>query len=179
LDSDRQNLQSRPTNESYSIQWDQIEILSQAILDQLGLGNFELSVDFIDPTEMADLNYQFRQKNKPTDVLSFPQQEWPEPIMVGDSTAGNNQQSEPPGPPNLLGDIVICPAIAEANALAIGHGLDREICFLLVHGILHLGGHDHEQADEEAQMKSQQKIIMGQLCDSAHRSLWENCVRVN
>jgi probable rRNA maturation factor len=71
--------------------------------------------------ELRELNRRFRRKDKPTDVLSFP--------AIGDGEAG---------------DIAISADIASENAYELGHSLDEELRILILHGILHLGGHDHE-----------------------------------
>ena len=78
----------------------------------------------------------------------------------------------------MIGDIVISPEDALRNAENIGHSLDRETCFLLVHGFLHLCGHDHEEPEQERLMLEQQKLVMDYLETVADQPLWVNCIRI-
>jgi probable rRNA maturation factor len=100
-----------------------------------GLHDVELSVSFVDEVEIADLHVRYMDEPGPTDVLSFPQ---------------DDEQ--------LLGDVVICPAVAERQ-----HPQDvaAELRLLLVHGILHLLGHDHEEPHQRAAMWSLQERYSG------------------
>jgi probable rRNA maturation factor len=86
----------------------------------------ELSVRITSDAEMRELNRRFRRKNKPTDVLSFPAEM-----------------------PRLAGDIAISANIAAANADRLGHSLETELKILILHGLLHLAGYDHENDDGE------------------------------
>ncbi len=89
---------------------------------------------------MRRLNREFRGRDRPTDVLSFPQVE---PGEIG--RIKRKKESRP----FLLGDIVICPEVALRNARLYGATLDEEISRLLVHGFVHLLGYDHELGEEE------------------------------
>jgi probable rRNA maturation factor len=100
----------------------------------------ELSVVLVDVPAMTELHIQWMDEPGPTDVLSFPMDEL-RPGVEG-------QESEP----GVLGDIVLCPEVAQAQALAAGHSRDDEISLLLTHGILHLLGYDHAEPDEHAEM---------------------------
>lgn len=90
----------------------------------------ELSIAFVDDAEMQTLNASYRGKDYPTDVLSFPQED------MG-------------GAPALLGDVVISLPTAERQAKEYGTELSYEVARLLVHGILHLVGYEHEEVAEE------------------------------
>ncbi len=90
----------------------------------------ELGIRITSSAEMRELNRRFRRKNKPTDVLSFP----------ADT-------------PKLAGDIAISAEIAAANAVDLGHSVDTELKILILHGLLHLVGYDHETDDGEMQAK--------------------------
>ena len=90
----------------------------------------ELSIRITSSAEMRKLNRRFRRKNKPTDVLSFPSDM-----------------------PRLAGDIAISAEIAAANAEQLGHPVDTELKILILHGLLHLAGYDHETDDGEMQAK--------------------------
>ena len=107
--------------------------------------------------KIQELNLQYRDKNKTTDVLSFPQIEWEYPCAVG---VLSKESSSLKIPQNTLGDLVISLEQTEHNAQNIGQSINREFCFLLVHGILHLCGHDHIELEDEKIMLNQQRLIM-------------------
>jgi len=130
--------------------------LCMKILNILNLNNYELSVEFVRSEEIKELNSDYRNRQTPTDVLSFPQLEFETPLEIGSLPKHD-------GFHKILGDIAICPEVGKANAENIGQGLDREICFLLVHGILHLCGHDHMNLEDETRMLAQQHAIMARL----------------
>jgi probable rRNA maturation factor len=102
----------------------------------------ELTLTFIDEADMADLNAEHMGKDGPTDVLSFPLDD------DGDDSI--------PGVPTLLGDIVISPAVAARQCADHAGTFDDEIALLVVHGILHILGHDHAESDEAAVMRSRE-----------------------
>jgi probable rRNA maturation factor len=89
-----------------------------------------VSISFVSRSEMKKLNRKYRKKNKPTDVLSFSMKEG-----------------------RLLGDVIICPSIAKANAVKYGSTFRSEIARLVVHGLLHLLGFDHGKKMFEVQEK--------------------------
>lgn len=97
-----------------------------------------LSLAFVDDAEIRALNQQWRGKNKPTDVLSFPAHEGE--IM--------------PGTEHLLGDIVISVDTAQRQAVELGHSQAEEIVVLFAHGLCHLMGYDHEQGVVEAKRQA-------------------------
>ncbi|MBF0442562.1 MAG: rRNA maturation RNase YbeY, partial [Oligoflexales bacterium] len=135
---------------------------------------FELSVQFVSSGKIKKINEKFRNISRPTDVLSFPQIEWRKKAAAFGCERRRAVSGQQPA--YHLGDIVISPEVAEKNALSIGHGLDREVCFLLVHGLLHLLGHDHIEKKEEKIMLRQQGLIMGTLGRNKHNPLWKNCI---
>ncbi len=92
--------------------------------------NWIVSISFVSRSEMKKLNKKYRKKNKPTDVLSFSMNEG-----------------------KLLGDVVICPSIAKVNAVKYGSTFRLEIARLVVHGLLHLLGHDHGKKMFDVQEK--------------------------
>ena len=106
----------------------------------------EVSISFVDVEEIKTLNRDYRGKDSVTDVLSFP---------VGEGLAV--------GPVRPLGDIIICMDMARVQALDYGHSLERELAFLVVHGMLHLLGHDHVVPEEEALMCAAQEDILNKL----------------
>jgi probable rRNA maturation factor len=114
--------------------------LARACLAGEGRPNVELSVSFVGEDEMTDLHVRYLGEEGPTDVLSFEQ----------DGRDGG-----------MLGDVVICPAYAARTAPGADADVDRELRLLLVHGILHLLGYDHEADDERAVMWARQESYSG------------------
>ena len=103
----------------------------------------ELSIRITSSAEMRELNLRFRRKKEPTDVLSFPA-----------------------NAPSLAGDIAISADIAATNADALGHSVDTELKILILHGLLHLVGYDHEtdageMQAEEARLRQRLKLPVG------------------
>jgi probable rRNA maturation factor len=107
-------------------------------------GAAEVSVYLTHDGEVRDLNRQYRGIDAPTDVLSFP-------------------MDERPGDPWLLGDIVISLPRARAQAEAFGHDLARELCYLAVHGTLHLLGYDDEEPRAAEAMAAEAEAVMTQM----------------
>jgi len=156
----------------FKVQAATIKKICAEILDQMSLSGWELCVKFVSKEAIRKLNKQYRSKDYATDVLSFPQTEWKEVLRVGRKIRGKKPNFDV----SVLGDIVICLDIALENAEKIGQSVDREVCFLLVHGVLHLCGHDHEEEEDEVLMLEDQRKIM----DSFSRDLpvWKDCVRI-
>jgi probable rRNA maturation factor len=137
--------------------------LAEAVLGEEGLtGDAELSVLFVDEKSIAELNSRFLGKDGPTDVLAFPIDE--EPIESGRSPdsggTGPGMPSEPEDMPLLLGDIVICPAVAFRNAPEHAGNYDDEVALLVVHGLLHLMGMDHQEDEEAEEMESKERELL-------------------
>lgn len=156
--------------ELFSVNPKKIEGTADFICKSLGFENWELSISFVESEEIRRLNQEFRNINKSTDILSFPQQEWDEPLTL-DRPFKQPKTRTPI--PFMLGDLVISLEDANANAKDIGHGLDRETGFLLVHGILHLCGHDHMASEEEELMTSQQRLLMEKMTSAFNPPIWE------
>ncbi|OGY56261.1 MAG: rRNA maturation RNase YbeY [Candidatus Buchananbacteria bacterium RIFCSPLOWO2_02_FULL_46_11b] len=106
--------------------------------------NVEVSLALVSNKAIKDLNARYRGKNQVTDVLSF-----------------KEDKSGPASQAGYLGEIIICYPQAEKQAKAAGHSVQREIEVLLVHGFLHLLGHDHKRAEEAAKMDKLQVKILG------------------
>lgn len=100
----------------------------------------EMSLRLVDPDTIAALNQRWMGYEGPTDVLSFPMDEL---------TPGSDRHSSPEG---YLGDIALCPQIAEKQASEAGHSTLDEIELLCVHGILHLLGYDHDKPEKHQEM---------------------------
>ena len=108
----------------------------------------ELAIVLVDEGTMEQLHVQWMDEPGPTDVLSFPMDEL---------RPGTEDQ---PAPPGLLGDVVLCPQVAEAQARAAGHSLLDELQLLTAHGILHLLGFDHAEPAEEREMFGLQRDLL-------------------
>ncbi len=122
----------------------------------------ELGLIFVDEATIADLNHRFLDATGPTDVLAFPiDEELPtagrDPDEGGrgpGSTADTNE------PPVVLGDVVVCPAVAQRQADVTGTPLDNELALLVVHGVLHLLEYDHaEPADAERMQRRERELL--------------------
>ncbi|MGI6379847.1 MAG: rRNA maturation RNase YbeY [Anaerolineae bacterium] len=114
-----------------------------------------LTLVFTDDATIGDLNQRFRQIDGPTDVLSFPSQEG-EPFVLPTSTRRH------------LGDVVISLETAQRQADDRQQPIDRELALLIVHGCLHLLGHDHANPADEAAMWARQDVILGRLWGEPH-----------
>jgi probable rRNA maturation factor len=115
--------------------------LARAVLAAEGRSG-ELTLTFVDAAEITELNRAHMGVDGATDVLSFPL---------------DAHDAEPlPGVPVLLGDVVVCPAVAAANAPTHAGTLDDELALLVVHGVLHVLGHDHAAPDETARMRGRE-----------------------
>lgn len=108
-----------------------------------------VSVTFVSNDEIRELNSIYRNINKITDVLSFPQYE--------------NKSEFPLEGEICLGDIVICTEQALLQADEYGHSAERELVYLFVHGILHLLGYDHMEETETDKMRTMEEKIMSQI----------------
>lgn len=106
----------------------------------------ELSIALVDLAEMTELNTEYRGVAGPTDVLSF---ECDELCAVID-----------PNEPIMLGDVVIAPEVAEAQAAEYGHTIEEELNLLLVHGVLHLLGYDHEDDADAEVMQTRERALL-------------------
>lgn len=158
---------------AYRIDEDKIRRLAAFICARLGVLGQGLSVSLVGSTTIRRLNRDFRGIDKKTDVLSFPQKQWT-------SAARFVQRPKPKrraAHDDLLGDVVISLPEAERNAKGIGQALDREVCFLMVHGILHLCGHDHMKPAEERRMIDVQRRLMTALAAAKGGPLWRASVR--
>jgi probable rRNA maturation factor len=116
----------------------------------------EVVISFVDDSTIQHLNQQYRNIDHPTDVLSFAMKDQGEEEMAITGT-------DPDELPQMLGDIVISVPRALAQAEEYDHSVDREICFLAVHGFLHLLGYDHETEEEEQKMFTLQESILEQV----------------
>jgi len=122
---------------------------ARKILDFLSQKEAELSIALVGNREIQELNARYRNKNEPTDVLSFPLEE-----LLPTGT-------------QILGDVVISVEQAEKQARKRRKTLEQEIESLLIHGILHLLGYDHERSEKDAKiMRGMEKKVSRALCES-------------
>ncbi|MEW6152938.1 MAG: rRNA maturation RNase YbeY [Actinomycetota bacterium] len=138
--------------------------LAESVLGAEGVrDDAEVCLLFVDEQAMAELNKRFMGKDGPTDVLAFPiDDDVYEGGRVADSLgpAGPGDDIEPSDLPTLLGDVVVCPAVARRNAPNHAGTYDDELALLVVHGILHLLGMDHaEDAEAQAMEEREQELL--------------------
>lgn len=113
----------------------------------------EVSLSFVSNEEIARLNEAYRGKVGPTDVLSFECDATNDEFMLNDTDTFEE-------PVITLGDIIIAPDVAAAQCTEYGTTFEQEISLLLVHGLLHLCGHDHVQEKEALEMEALEKEIL-------------------
>lgn len=129
---------------------EEIEKLLEAVIDEAlkveGLTkNYEVSISFVNNSEIRELNREYRGVDKETDVLSFPMED-------------EFEISTP-----LLGDIIISMEKAEEQSIEYGHTLEREVAYLTAHSMFHLMGYDHMTEDEKEIMRGKEKQVMKSL----------------
>lgn len=107
-----------------------------------------LTVTLVDDEEIREINRQHRQIDRPTDVLSFP--------LID----GTDAFALPLGVPRELGDVVVSYPRAVAQAEEYGHSVERELAYLVIHGVLHILGHDHEIPSEQAVMRAREEAAL-------------------
>jgi len=136
--------------------------LARRVLAARGVkGETEVSLLFVDEAAMASLNQQFLGASGPTDVLSFPIEDEPGPTGRSPDLGGSGPGVSPEeGTLTLLGDVVICPAVAARNAVEHEVSLDDEVALLVVHGLLHLLGLDHEDEAEAERMEALEQSLL-------------------
>lgn len=130
---------------------DEVEFaaLGRYVLDQMHVHpQAELSILFVDVPAMTELHVRWMDEPGPTDVMSFPMDE----LRPG--------TEEAPSPEGILGDIVVCPEVATAQAAQAGHSATEEMLLLVTHGILHLLGFDHAEPAEREEMFELQRTLL-------------------
>jgi probable rRNA maturation factor len=140
--------------------------LAEDVLRAEGIrGDAELSLLFVDEAHMAELNLRFMGADEPTDVLAFPlDDDHVEPGRWPDSgSSGPLPRAGDGDPPLLLGDVVVCPAVAARNADARGGRYEDEVALLVVHGLLHVLGMDHAEPDEAAAMQARERDLLARF----------------
>ncbi|GAB2989805.1 rRNA maturation RNase YbeY [Nocardioides montaniterrae] len=127
------------------------ERLARFVMDAMRVHpQAELCIKAVDEATIAQLNEQWMEKEGPTDVLAFPMDEL-RPGLV-------NEEPEE----GVLGDLILCPTIAERQGAEAGHGTLAELELLTTHGILHLLGYDHAEPEEHKEMFGLQDKLLGE-----------------
>ena len=121
----------------------------QLDLEQVDKARAEISVTFVEAEEIRNLNREYRNTDKVTDVLSFPQ--------------FDDLNEIPEFGEICLGDVVICKDRAMEQAEEFGHSFEREIIYLFTHSILHLLGYDHMEEEEKKEMRQREEEVMEHL----------------
>ncbi|WP_134741883.1 rRNA maturation RNase YbeY [Nocardioides sp. 503] len=123
--------------------------LARFVMDEMRVHPLaELCIKAVDEDTIAELNAHWMGKEGPTDVLAFPMDELRPGLVTEEPEEG------------VLGDLMLCPAIAERQGAEAGHGTDAEIELLTTHGILHLLGYDHAEPEEHAEMFGLQDTLL-------------------
>jgi probable rRNA maturation factor len=127
----------------------QLATLSSFVMDRMRVHpQAELCIKAVDEQTIAQLNEQWMEKEGPTDVLAFPMDELRPGLVNAEPEEG------------VLGDLVLCPSVAERQGETAGHGTTAELELLTVHGILHLLGYDHAEPEEHREMFSLQDDLL-------------------
>jgi probable rRNA maturation factor len=140
--------------ERVSIDARKIKRAAKRILHGLGFQGYELSLVIVDDQEITRLNRQYFHRNRPTNVISFP-------MAAGDPASLHSR---------ILGDVIISAETAKRQTEEAGGKAEDEILFLLIHGILHLAGYDHEETgDEREKMEAKEKELFSLLMRPTNR----------
>lgn len=129
------------------------DLINFAAIKEAVESGSEVSITFVTNDRIQEINREYRDKDRPTDVISFAMEELGEGEV---ELVGADM-------PRVLGDIIISVAKAKEQAEEYGHSLMRELGFLAVHGFLHLLGYDHESPEDEKTMFSRQKDILDEF----------------
>jgi len=137
------DLASAGLSETFVQHWCSVSLQAQSELDLIDVRDIEVSVRLVDSSTIQSLNYRYRGKNTPTNVLSF-----------------NSDMPLLPGGLKALGDLVVCPEVVRHEALEQDKSLEAHWAHLLVHGTLHLCGYDHEEHNQAEAMESMEIRIL-------------------
>ena len=136
------NVEFNNQQSELEISQEMLELLKKVVITAAELEGYsggEVSIAFVSNQKIKELNTKYRDKNEATDVLSFP-------IDA-----------------EMLGDIIISASRAAEQAEEYGHSLKRELAYLTVHGMLHLFGYDHHNAEEKKEMRQKEERVLTQL----------------
>ncbi len=136
--------------------WPEVErcaALARETLIVEGMVSGHLDLLFVDREPMKELNRQHLGQDRPTDVLAFPL-DGPGLVSAIEPANGSAEEVGIDGPPAHLGDVVVCPEVARQQAPEHAGSVEAELALLVIHGVLHVLGHDHAEAEETAEMQS-------------------------
>ena len=139
--------------------------IARHVLDRMGVSPLaELAISLKDVTEMERLHKQYMDLDGPTDVLAFPMDELDlrGSRGVGHGSGHGGPADEDDSAPTMLGDVVLCPEVAERQARDAGHAVLDELRLLTTHGVLHLLGYDHAEPEEHAEMFGLQARLLAE-----------------
>ena len=137
---------------------DDILELASFLMSRLGMDeSAELSVSLVSEEQMSNLHEEWLGDPGPTDVVSIPMDELREPGPGDPSATG------------VLGDVIICPAVAARQATTVGHQTQDEMRILLTHGVLHLLGNDHADPTEAGRMFARQAELIAEYCEGRRK----------
>ncbi len=141
-----------------------IKKLLQGALKYLNqpVNEIEMSLSIVSPEEIKRLNNEYRNLDQVTDVLSFPSVDNPKCEAFNLSQVSQDNINPETGKLNI-GDVIICLERAKEQAAEYNHSLKRELCFLALHGTLHLLGYDHITPEDEQQMTALQDEILNKM----------------
>lgn len=141
---------------------DMLELVKMAVNSSLELEKFEMpseiGIMFVDNERIKEINKEHRNIDKPTDVLSFPIVDMYEGVINSDE--GDFDLDEEV---LLLGDIIVSLEMVKSQAEEYGHSFERELAFLITHGVFHLLGYDHDSPEREEKMISKQYNVLEKL----------------
>lgn len=132
-----------------------LHFLAELVVREEGYSSdVEVTLIFVSESEMAAYNARFLDRTGPTDVLAFP---------VEELTAGVVADTDPLGPPLVLGDVIVAPAYVRRQAEEHGVSFEDEMALMVIHGILHLLGYDHVDDDEAERMEGRETELMAMV----------------
>ncbi len=140
-------------DQTFTVDTQALEQNTQTILNTLDYTDFDISIILVTPDEMQNYNQQYRDKDKITDILSFPYHE----LTVGDRIDVEYEDDK------NLGDIIICPQFVHDDLDRWQMNFDNRMNVLLVHGICHLLGYDHIEDTDYEVMKKQEAFLLNEL----------------
>jgi len=136
---------------AYHIKTKELKEAARAMLAAAGYGRFCLGILLCGKVRMQKFNNEYRGKQAPTDVLSFPYH----PLLkAGERIEAANREEE------NVGDIILCPQVIDKKRTAWDHSFDTHCIFLLAHAVAHLLGYDHETANDFEEMQKFEKKLL-------------------
>lgn len=132
-----------------------LRVAQRVVTEEQLSGPLLLSIALVDDAAIRAVNHKHRGIDQATDVLSFP-------LLEHLQSAGDGF-ALPPDAPRHLGDVVISYERAAAQAAEYGHSFNREVCYLLAHGVLHLLGYDHVEQGEQMAMRAREEAALAPL----------------